>query len=73
MVSNDGQQVRKLWCSDGRAACGWHTLRVLLLAAAGGAQEMRTWKQAEDAGKAVGFDLVWSQDLAISSVVCSAW
>lgn len=38
-----------------------------------GLPEMRTYKEAEASGKAVGFDLVWSQDLAISSVVCSPW
>lgn len=36
-------------------------------------QEMRTWKEAEEAGKNVGFELVWSQDLAVSSVVCGPW
>eukprot|EP00197_Chlamydomonas_leiostraca_P006353 CAMPEP_0202865196 /NCGR_PEP_ID=MMETSP1391-20130828/5325_1 /ASSEMBLY_ACC=CAM_ASM_000867 /TAXON_ID=1034604 /ORGANISM="Chlamydomonas leiostraca, Strain SAG 11-49" /LENGTH=380 /DNA_ID=CAMNT_0049545001 /DNA_START=23 /DNA_END=1165 /DNA_ORIENTATION=+ len=38
-----------------------------------GLPEMRTWKEAEDAGKAVGFELVWSQDIAISSVVAGPW
>ncbi len=37
------------------------------------AQEMRTWKQAEDAGKNVGFDLVMSMDLADASVVSGPW
>mmetsp|Transcript_21268 Transcript_21268/g.36218 ORF Transcript_21268/g.36218 Transcript_21268/m.36218 type:complete len:389 (+) Transcript_21268:36-1202(+) len=38
-----------------------------------GLPEMRTWKEAEAAGKSVGFELVWSQDLAISSVVAGPW
>lgn len=36
-------------------------------------QEMRTYKQAEQAGKAIGFELVTSQDLAVSSIVCGPW
>ncbi len=39
----------------------------------GDAQEMRTWKEAEDAGKKVGFELVNSIDLAVSSSVCGPW
>lgn len=38
-----------------------------------GLPEMRTWKEAEQAGKNVGFELVWSQDLAVSSKVCGSW
>ncbi|GFH20994.1 methyltransferase [Haematococcus lacustris] len=38
-----------------------------------GLPEMRTWKQAEEAGKSVGFELLWAQDLAVSSVVNSPW
>ncbi len=37
------------------------------------AQEMRTWTEAEEAGKKVGFELVTSVDLAVSSPVCGAW
>lgn len=36
-------------------------------------QEMRTWKEAEDAGQKVGFKLVWSIDLATSSIVSGPW
>ncbi len=38
-----------------------------------GLPEMRTWKQAEDAGKAVGFELVTSLDLATASKVAGGW
>jgi 24-methylenesterol C-methyltransferase len=38
-----------------------------------GLPDMRTWKEAEDAGKAVGFELVQSIDLAIASPVCGNW
>lgn len=38
-----------------------------------GLPEMRTWKQAEDAGKAVGFKLVTSLDLAVASQVADGW
>ncbi|GLC44114.1 hypothetical protein PLESTF_000693200 [Pleodorina starrii] len=38
-----------------------------------GLPEMRTWKQAEDAGKNVGFELVMSLDLATASVVAGPW
>lgn len=38
-----------------------------------GLPEMRTWKQAEDAGKAVGFKLVTSLDLATASKVAGGW
>jgi len=38
-----------------------------------GLPEMRTWKQAEDAGKAVGFELVTSLDLATASKVATGW
>eukprot|EP00878_Enallax_costatus_P040026 GHUV01045992.1.p1 GENE.GHUV01045992.1~~GHUV01045992.1.p1 ORF type:complete len:101 (+),score=20.86 GHUV01045992.1:247-549(+) len=34
---------------------------------------MRTYKQAEEAGKAVGFKLVTSLDLATSSKVADGW
>ena len=34
---------------------------------------MRTYKQAEDAGKSVGFELVMSLDLANASVVAAPW
>jgi len=34
---------------------------------------MRTWKEAEDAGKKVGFELVQSIDLATASIVCGPW
>ena len=34
---------------------------------------MRTWKEAEDAGKKVGFELVSSIDLAVASSVCGPW
>ena len=36
-------------------------------------QEMRTWKEAEEAGKKVGFELVTSIDLAIASIVTGPW
>eukprot|EP01025_Chloroclados_australasicus_P041739 TRINITY_DN4440_c0_g5_i1.p1 TRINITY_DN4440_c0_g5~~TRINITY_DN4440_c0_g5_i1.p1 ORF type:complete len:388 (-),score=46.26 TRINITY_DN4440_c0_g5_i1:241-1404(-) len=38
-----------------------------------GLPDMRTWKQAEDAGKAVGFDLVISYDMATASPVNGPW
>eukprot|EP00878_Enallax_costatus_P044641 GHUV01053341.1.p1 GENE.GHUV01053341.1~~GHUV01053341.1.p1 ORF type:complete len:174 (+),score=37.75 GHUV01053341.1:313-834(+) len=38
-----------------------------------GLPEMRTYKQAEEAGKAVGFKLVTSLDLATSSKVADGW
>jgi len=38
-----------------------------------GLPEMRTYKEAEQAGKNVGFDLVTSYDLATASPVCGAW
>ncbi|KAG2484242.1 hypothetical protein HYH03_016976 [Edaphochlamys debaryana] len=38
-----------------------------------GLPEMRTWKEAEDAGKKCGFELVMSLDLATASVVCGPW
>uniref|UniRef100_A0A7S3QZT3 Methyltransferase n=1 Tax=Dunaliella tertiolecta TaxID=3047 RepID=A0A7S3QZT3_DUNTE len=38
-----------------------------------GLPEMRSWKDAEEAGKKVGFELVWSINLATSSVVCGPW
>lgn len=38
-----------------------------------GLPEMRTWKEAEDAGKAVGFELVMSVDMATASPVCGPW
>ena len=34
---------------------------------------MRTYKEAEQAGKNVGFDLVSSYDLATASPVCGPW
>ena len=34
---------------------------------------MRTWKEAEEAGKKVGFELVTSIDLAIASIVTGPW
>ena len=36
-------------------------------------QEMRSWKEAEDAGKKVGFTLLQSIDLARASIVCGPW
>lgn len=38
-----------------------------------GLPDMRTWKQAEDAGKGVGFELIRSLDLASASIVCGPW
>ncbi|GFR46821.1 hypothetical protein Agub_g8457 [Astrephomene gubernaculifera] len=38
-----------------------------------GLPEMRTYKEAEDAGKNVGFELVMSMDLATASVVAGPW
>jgi cyclopropane fatty-acyl-phospholipid synthase-like methyltransferase len=38
-----------------------------------GLPEMRTWKQAEDAGKAVGLELVASIDLAVASKGAGPW
>ncbi len=38
-----------------------------------GLPEMRSWKEAEEAGKKVGFELVTSIDLAISSIVTGPW
>lgn len=37
------------------------------------AQEMRTWQEAEAAGKAAGFELVTSRDIATSSPLCGPW
>lgn len=34
---------------------------------------MRTWKEAEQAGKNVGFELVMSVDLATASIVAGPW
>ena len=36
-------------------------------------QEMRTWKEAEQAGKDSGFELVLSYDVAVASPVCGPW
>ena len=36
-------------------------------------QEMRTYKEAEDAGKNVGFELVLSVDIAAASPVAGPW
>lgn len=38
-----------------------------------GVQEMRTWKQAEEAGKKAGFVLLESLDLAVASPVTLGW
>lgn len=38
-----------------------------------GLPEMRTWTQAEAAGKAVGFELVTSRDIATVSPLCGPW
>lgn len=38
-----------------------------------GLPEMRTWLEAEEAGKKVGFELVLSIDMATASPVCGAW
>mmetsp|Transcript_31415 Transcript_31415/g.57040 ORF Transcript_31415/g.57040 Transcript_31415/m.57040 type:complete len:382 (-) Transcript_31415:444-1589(-) len=38
-----------------------------------GLPEMRTWLEAEEAGKTVGFELVRSLDLATSSTVAGPW
>ncbi|KXZ48131.1 hypothetical protein GPECTOR_30g227 [Gonium pectorale] len=38
-----------------------------------GLPEMRTYKEAEDAGQTVGFELVMSLDLATASVVAGPW
>ncbi|PNH06504.1 24-methylenesterol C-methyltransferase 2 [Tetrabaena socialis] len=38
-----------------------------------GLPEMRTYTQAEDAGKSVGFEMVMSLDLATASVVSGTW
>ncbi len=34
---------------------------------------MRTWKEAEQAGTAVGFELVSSHDIATAAPVCGPW
>ena len=34
---------------------------------------MRTWKEAEQAGAAVGFELVSSHDIATAAPVCGPW
>lgn len=36
-------------------------------------QEMRTYKEAEQAGKHVGFELVHSSDIAVASPVTGPW
>ena len=36
-------------------------------------QEMRTYKQAEKAGRDCGFELVLSYDVATASPVCGPW
>lgn len=36
-------------------------------------QEMRTYKEAEQAGKTVGFELVDSRDIADTSPPCALW
>ena len=36
-------------------------------------QEMRSWKEAEEAGIAAGFKLVRSYDVATESPVAGAW
>ena len=36
-------------------------------------QEMRTYKEAEQAGKHVGFELVGSVDIAVASPVAGPW
>jgi hypothetical protein len=36
-------------------------------------QEMRTWTEAEEAGKKAGFELVTSLDVATASVVAGPW
>lgn len=38
-----------------------------------GLPEMRTWKQAEEAGKKAGLELVSSLDLATASIVAGPW
>lgn len=38
-----------------------------------GAQEMRTYKQAEEAGSIAGFDMLESIDLATASPVAGPW
>lgn len=38
-----------------------------------GLPEMRTYKEAENAGKSVGFELITSLDLATSSIVAGPW
>ena len=37
------------------------------------AQEMRTYKQAEEAGKVAGLELVTSIDIAVASSVAGPW
>ena len=39
----------------------------------GALQEMRTYKEAEQAGKHVGFELVNSVDIAVASPVAGPW
>ena len=41
--------------------------------ATGWVQEMRTYKEAEQAGKHVGFELVGSIDIAVASPVAGPW
>ena len=36
-------------------------------------QEMRTWKECEEAGTSVGFELVESRDLATACDACAPW
>ena len=37
------------------------------------AQEMRTWQEAEQAGKSAGLELVTSIDIAVASPVAGPW
>ena len=39
----------------------------------GAVQEMRTYKEAEQAGKHVGFELLGSIDIAVASPVAGPW
>ena len=52
----------------------------MLICSWGALQEMRTYKEAEQAGKHVGFELINSVDIAVASpvagpwyVICSTW
>lgn len=54
-------------CAAPHAEPGSQPACALLLCDPDAVQDMRTWKQAEEAGKAVGFRLLESRDVAQAS------